>query len=148
WYELSHDRFIQPILRANDAWRARAQAKEIQRRESQIRLEQEARQATKLRKLAWALAAMLLLAVIASGFAYWQWLRATAGYQKATAASQLAGQRLEEIKRNLLIREAVLSGNQDELNKLLRSLRQNTSIRFGVTATDLHYKTNDGEIYR
>lgn len=155
WYELSHDRFIQPIRRANDAWRVRAQAQKVQRRESQLRLEQEARQAKKLRKLAWALAAMLFLATIASGVAYWQWARAeeakrlaTAGYQEATTASQLAGQRLEEIKRNLLIREAALSGNEDELNKLLDSLRQNTAIQFGATATDLHYKTKDGEIYR
>jgi hypothetical protein len=28
WYELSHDRFIQPIRRANDAWRERAQQAE------------------------------------------------------------------------------------------------------------------------
>lgn len=149
WYELSHDRFIQPILRANDAWRERAQAQEIQLRENQVRLEQEARQARTLRKLAWALAAMLLLALIASGLALKANRLATVRYKEAIAAGHLARQRLEEIKTNLLIREAALSGNQDNLNKLLGSLRQNTSIQFGVTATDLN--SRDGkrrEIYR
>lgn len=46
WYELSHDRFIQPILRANDEWRGRVKEKalaEAQQRaaEEAARLERE-----------------------------------------------------------------------------------------------------------
>ena len=37
WYELSHDRFIQPILRANDAWRIRFQKAAAERREAENR---------------------------------------------------------------------------------------------------------------
>ena len=84
WYELSHDRFIQPILRANDAWRARVQkqqaAEEAAEREKEaaqkrdleqaqalateqkLRADAKAKSAKSLRRVVFALAAALVVA--------------------------------------------------------------------------------------
>ena len=48
WYELSHDRFIQPILRANDSWRLRMQEAE------KLRQEEEKRKLVRKTQLLWA----------------------------------------------------------------------------------------------
>ncbi|MGH9401274.1 MAG: hypothetical protein ACRD2P_04110 [Terriglobia bacterium] len=87
WYELSHDRFIRPILRANDTWRARVQAEERQRREeetrrlieqergeaarSRQRAEEQTRLARRFRGLFWGAATALLAAIVfALGWLY------------------------------------------------------------------------------
>ncbi len=121
WYELSHDRFIEPILRANDAWRAKSRLEEVQKREEEIRFRQEVIQAKKLRALVWAMGAMVIVAMFASGFAWQQW-------QSADKASELARKRLDE---------------------MAGVLPQNTLVRFDVTATDLGYRdTADRKVYR
>ena len=68
WYELSHDRFVQPVLRANDAWRARAQAAAIERERAEAarsrqQAEEQAGLARRFRRLFWGTVAILLLAV-------------------------------------------------------------------------------------
>ena len=60
WYELSHDRFIQPILRANDSWRLRMQEAE------KLRQEEEKRKLVRKTQLLWAglIAAMALVVAV------------------------------------------------------------------------------------
>ena len=81
WYELSHDRFIQPILRANNAWRTRVQGAEtaaVRHREEEValRAEEQARQSRKLRLLAWTLLGSMLLLVVLGAIAFVLWERA------------------------------------------------------------------------
>ena len=92
WYELSHDRFVQPILRANDSWRAGVQEAERRRQleaerakaeragqeaEEQARQAERARgQARRFRRLSAVLGLVLLLAVGAIVFAFWQRIHA------------------------------------------------------------------------
>lgn len=116
WYELSHDRFIQPILRANDVWRARIQkqqaAEEAAKREKEaahereleqaqalayeqrLRAETQAKSAKRLRWAAIGLAAAFLLALVASVFAIRQELKA-----KEAASAAKNAQRAERDAR-------------------------------------------------
>ncbi len=112
WYELSHDRFVRPILRANDAWRAIFQ--EAERRKARRTL-------LRTRILA---GVFVLLFLIASATAYLAW-RST---RQARAAEQrartlLARSQVQEGERSL---EA---GNQNEaLAYFARALRIDTAV--------------------
>lgn len=65
WYEISHDRFIQPILRANDVWREEEKAQnELQQIEERRKLAAEVKR-SKLRARQYALlAAAALIALV------------------------------------------------------------------------------------
>jgi len=122
WYELSHDRFIQPVLRVNDVWRARVQEAERKKEEEENRraldeeraeaarsrqqAEEQHRQAQQLRHLVWALVAMLLMAIAAIAFAFWQ--RGVARAREFVAASIL-GQDADPELSVLLAAQAVVA---------------------------------------
>jgi hypothetical protein len=80
WYELTHDRFIEPIQRSNATWRQHERAEEQQRQieaerqtaaEQQRRAEEQTRVARRLQRLSGALVVACLLAVEAAGLAGW-----------------------------------------------------------------------------
>ena len=112
WYELSHDRFVKPVLRANDAWRTRVQAQEKKRREAENRraveqaqaeaaeqrqsAEQQAKVARRMRQLALVLGLVAVIACAASLFGLWERhkarsfdLRMTSHRLAAVAVNQL-----------------------------------------------------------
>jgi hypothetical protein len=115
WYELSHDRFIQPVLRANDAWRTRVQEAERRRQEEENRraLEQERaeaakskqqaeeqhRQAERFRHVIWALVAMLLLAIATIVYAFAQRAGAKANEAKAAMSQKAAADRADKLEQ-------------------------------------------------
>lgn len=91
WYELSHDRFLQPVLRANDTWRARVQAEEIERRENEKR---------RLVRRSRVFALMLIVAVLAGLLAAWQWHSAAVQKRIADANAARADAAAREAKVN------------------------------------------------
>ncbi|MBE9534235.1 MAG: tetratricopeptide repeat protein [Proteobacteria bacterium] len=85
WYELTHDRLIEPIQTYNEVWHQRQQAEEQQRQiemeqqraeEQQRRAEKQARVAGRLRRLSVALATVFLISVGLAVFAFFQWQKA------------------------------------------------------------------------
>jgi WD40 repeat protein len=91
WYELSHDRFVGPILGANDAWRVRVRENEGRRlveeeraKAAKEKLIEQAKQAHIFRRLSVALGTMLLLALAAIWFAFWQRRLALQSEDRAT----------------------------------------------------------------
>ena len=105
WYELTHDRFINPIQKSNAAWRlherTEAQQRQIeaarQRAEEQERqAEEQRREARRLRRLSTTLVVVSLLAVGAAGVAVWGWKVADAERRRAEQHASLAATRLAE----------------------------------------------------
>jgi len=93
WYELSHDRFIRPVLRANDAWRARVRAAEREKREKESeRLQKEAK---RFQTLARGLGVSLIVALLAVAFAGNQWMKSHKNYLAKERAEQEAQRNLE-----------------------------------------------------
>ena len=66
----------------------------------------------------------------------------------AREQSAVAEDALNRIRQSLLIRQAALSGNQEELNALLRSLQRNDDIQFTAAATNLRYKSGAHDVHR
>jgi WD40 repeat protein len=94
WYELSHDRFIGPVLRANDAWRARVQAAEEEKRKAEDR--RLRREAKRLQTLAYALGASLVIAIAAASFAGYQYRNASMAKEFAEGKKREADLKAEE----------------------------------------------------
>jgi hypothetical protein len=57
----------------------------------------------------------------------------------------LAEHRQDQIRKSLLIRQAALSGNYEEVEKLLATVQKNSTIRFRATREYLDYKNPDGK---
>lgn len=68
--------------------------------------------------------------------------------QQAEDQARIAQEAVRRIRQSLLIRQAALSGEQQQLDELLSNLVQNDQIRFAATSTDLHYKSGGKEIYK
>ncbi len=61
---------------------------------------------------------------------------------------QIAEAATDRIRQSLLIRQAALSGDQTRLNELLSKVAQDSTMRFGAIATDLHYQSGGRDIYK
>ena len=57
----------------------------------------------------------------------------------------LAEHRQDQIRKSLLIRQVALSGNYEEVEKLLATVQKNSTIRFRATREYLDYKNPDGK---
>jgi hypothetical protein len=66
----------------------------------------------------------------------------------AQEQSAVAQDALNRIRQSLLIRQAALSGNQDQLNELLGTLQRNDDIQFTAAATNLGYKSGAHDVHR
>ena len=78
WYELTHDRLIQPILKANEVWLQHQIAEKQQRKvkaerdravQAQLRAEEKAKSAKLFKRLTTAVAAVLIVALASTGIA-------------------------------------------------------------------------------
>lgn len=125
WYELSHDRFIQPILRANDEWRARvqqqravqeaaerekeaAQKRELEQAQTRaiaqkVRADAKAKTAKRLRRAVFGLAAALIFATAASVYAFHQRREALEFANEARAAEKKAEQAYEGERKKSIV---------------------------------------------
>ena len=101
WYELTHDRLIEPIRKSNETWFLHQQEEEQKRQvdiERQLaekqkhRAEEQTRKAKILRKMAAGLVLMVLLVSGAGAYAFYQQQQAESEREKAEVA------RLDEIK--------------------------------------------------
>jgi phospholipase C len=145
WYELSHDRFIQPILRANDEWRARVKkmAEETARQEAAAEAAKQEREAAQKRELEQAqalaheqmlraqviavaarrfrrvsisLGAALVLAVTAAVWAYLAQQKARKSAAAAEQSSIEATKQSKLAKRNALAKDINALAAQTLLN--------------------------------
>jgi WD40 repeat protein len=98
WYELSHDRFIRPILRANDDWRARA-ATEKEKRQTEER-DRLAGQARKFQFLSIAFGVLALVVAAAAFYAFRERLRAEKASLDQAHAEQVAVARARDAEIN------------------------------------------------
>ncbi|MBB5341454.1 hypothetical protein [Tunturiibacter gelidoferens] len=118
WYELSHDRFVTPILRANDEWRARVEKKrEEELEEERRKLTAEAR---RLRWIAVAMAVCLLLALGGILFALKgerETEKAKGSAESALKSLKLDEEKLVEAFKKLTIDEAKLKNDDEERKK-------------------------------
>ena len=105
WYELSHDRFVRPILRANGAWRARFQEAESRR----------ARRALRRTQVVASFFVLLFLLALAAAFLAW----------RSTRQAQAAEQRA----RTALARSSVQDGEHS-----LDAGRQNEALAYFARA--------------
>jgi len=156
WYELSHDRFIRPVLRANDAWRARVHAAEREKRElERERLEKDAK---RFQRLARALGFSLAIAILAVLFAGHEWSKshkefvakeqAEKNAEQAKAAAEVSQKRAEDseaiAQRNL----ALAIENKTQADKSARgaqeALRREKIAR--ALAADNEKKANESAI--
>ena len=150
WYELSHDRFVQPILRANDAWRARvqkeqaaeeaaehekeaAQQRELEQAqalayEQKLRAEAQAKSAKRLRQGLAVVAVLFALALATSYYAFHQAgvateavNRAIEAEKEALAASERAATQAK-LEKQTLAQQTV--GYQQELERRNKELAE------------------------
>ncbi|MFC1718508.1 hypothetical protein ACFL6S_32935, partial [Candidatus Poribacteria bacterium] len=70
WYELTHDRLIEPIRKANESWLAEEQRRQVE--EERQRADAQAREANRFKRLTVALVVVALMAIVATVFAFHQ----------------------------------------------------------------------------
>ncbi|MFC1717078.1 hypothetical protein ACFL6S_25670 [Candidatus Poribacteria bacterium] len=104
WYELTHDRLIEPIRKANEGWSQRQKEEEQEReveaerqrtQEQRQRADEQARIAKRFRILTAAMVVLFLAAIAASVFA----VRQTQKAEEQTRIAQEQTQRAEEQAR-------------------------------------------------
>jgi WD40 repeat protein len=131
WYELSHDRFIRPVLRANDAWRARVRAAEREKREAEsLRLQKEAK---RFQTLARALGFSLIIALLLAGIAgllfrnfrrtYSEKEAAVTALNESLVKTQTADAALKEEDKKLKETLAQLAQSENDAEKRTREAR-------------------------
>ncbi|TKJ32315.1 MAG: hypothetical protein CEE38_23445 [Planctomycetes bacterium B3_Pla] len=108
WYELTHDRLIEPIRKSNEVWfeheRVEEQQRQIEAERQQVRIEEQAKSARLFRRLAAVLAVLFLVAIVTAVLAFSQARVAErakeqeAAQRKIALARQLAAQ--AELTRN------------------------------------------------
>ncbi len=108
WYELTHDRLIEPIRKSNEVWLQRRRLEE-QRQETEAerrRAEEQTRIATRFRYLTWGLVIVFLVASFFGVYSYYQKIladsaKASAEIAKAEAQNQarIAERRREEAEQ-------------------------------------------------
>ena len=153
-----------------------AQLQETQRIERQQNLEAEAKAGRRFKRLTIALGVVLVFTAAMALAVLWQARRANreskeavVAYdhaevarqdaQKARAAAlaeasyasaqrERAEQALQRITNGIRMKQAVLSGNSDQIRTFLLSELANHSIRFIAWKKDLGYRAREGEIYR
>jgi hypothetical protein len=161
--ELTHDLLTGVVRSSRDQRRRQEEAEaarlavlrdeeqkrvELQNRQEQERREREQRSLLVMRIAAMGFAALTSLAIAGLVFALYSRSETKKAELKEREAHQEATQALSRIEQGLLIRQAALSGDQNNLNELLTNLARDDKIRFQVGATDLHYKTNNLETYK
>jgi len=165
--ELTHDLLCGVVCTSRDL-RLQLEASENERRVLQEAQEREKfqRDRQNLKRTRVAAALFLLLTIAAVGAASWA-LKSRVAAENARKIAETARldadkarldaehQRkraesaVEMIQRSLLIRQAALSGDKDNLSKLLSSLDQNTTLRFTARAADLGYKNpSNQQVYK
>ncbi len=156
-YEIYHDALADAILDWQQRFRARRREKQFKDEQSEReRLERERRQrdleVERNRRQRAIVAASIAVGLLCLGLAAWAYAsarRAETAKEFAETERQRAVEGKDRIRQSLLIREAALSGDEARLSELLGSLRQSTTIHFGVAATDLRYRDLAGrEMYR
>ncbi len=140
-----------------------AQLQEAQRVERQQRLEAEARAGRRFKRVAIALGVALVLTAVMAFVAISQSLlagreSALARHQSKLASNNAADastqrtraeQALERITSGIRMKQAVLSGNREQIRAFLRSPLANHSIRFTARPQDLGYQNPQGQrVYR
>jgi hypothetical protein len=175
--ELTHD-LLTGVVRASrdrrhqqeEAEKARAALLEEQERERQLLKEQREeeekerakRELRRTRRVAAIFALLTLIAIaglIGAIYSRSEMQKANTkeqearreAVQQATYADdqrKIAEEAVNRIQQSLLIRQAALSGAQEQLNDLLSKLGQNDSIQFGAVASNLHYKSGGYDIYK
>jgi hypothetical protein len=157
--ELTHDVLCPVVQKTREERRQRSEQALVQiareRSEKEARFELVQAQARRTRIAAVVFSVLMLIALGAAGWAVRsrreaEKSRIEAETERVAADSerhkfQIAA---ENMRRSLLIRQAALSGNQRELDRLLSSLNQDVNIRFAGAADDLHYQDSHGrEVY-
>jgi WD40 repeat protein len=94
WYELTHDRLIEPIRKANEAWHEEEQKRRIE--EERVKAQEQARIAKRFRRLTAALVVLFLAAASISVFAFYQ-------RQEAKDQTRLADKSREEAEKQTQI---------------------------------------------
>jgi WD40 repeat protein len=90
WYELTHDRLIEPIRKANEAWHEEEQKRRIEEERRRVRAEEQARTIKRFRRLTAALVVLFLAAAAISVFAVRQRQEAVRQGQEAVRQGQEA----------------------------------------------------------
>jgi hypothetical protein len=167
--ELTHDLLTRAVREHRDARRIEeagrereAQLEQAQLRERQERLELEAAAGRRFKRLAFALAVLLVFAGLMAILAVQQSRRANRealvavlqsrrANREASVASQQrarAEQALKHITDGVRMKQAVLSGNRSQIDGFLRSDLANHSIRFKARTEDLGYRSNGKSIFK
>jgi DNA-binding beta-propeller fold protein YncE len=145
WYELTHDRFIEPIQRSNAAWRQHERAEAQQRQleaerqraaEQQRRAEEQTRAARRLRRLSAALVVASLLAVGAAGLAVWGWKAAEAERDRAEQQATLAASRAAEAEKARAEAVDAQRMAEEERTRAEQKARLATARELAAAATD------------
>ena len=140
--ELIHD-VLAPVVRQR-----REQQRNIARRAEAEKEEIRKRQKRKYQLLAGSVVILLIVLVIVTWLAN-QYLNlgqeAMRLQREEREQRLLAEHRHEQIRKSLRIRQAALSGDYEEVEKLLTTVQKNSTVRFRATQEYLHYKNQDGK---
>ena len=118
WYELTHDRLIEPIHKANEAWHEKEQERKIEAegqrtQEQRQRADEQARIAKRFRILTAAMVVLFLAAIAASVFAFYQ-------RQEAKEQAMMAESQRQEVGKLLAERIAEKDRLEEEEKRILR----------------------------
>jgi len=114
WYELTHDRLIEPIRKANEAWQEKEQERRIEEERQRVRAEEQAKTIRRFRILTAAMVMLLLAAIAASVFAFRQ-------RQDAKEEARIAEEQRQEAEEALKL---VAQGNQKKVEGLRRQIQE------------------------
>jgi hypothetical protein len=142
------------VVRLSRDRRRLEEAAEEQRRKEQQALaeaaEREEQMRRKLRRVRIASLVFLLLTVAAAGATAWAlrmrsvaeaaWREAEAQRIDASTQRDRAQQAYKTVERFVVIRQAILSGDRDALNRAISMFGRNRDIQFRAEAIDLKYK--------
>jgi hypothetical protein len=153
--ELTHDLLTRAVREHRDARRIEeagrqreAQLEQAQLLERQQRLELEAAAGRRFKRLTFALAVLLAVAVLMGILTVQQSLRANREALVASQQRARAEQALKHITDGVRMKQAVLSGNRRQIDEFLQGDLANHSIRFMARAKNLGYKSNGRSIFK